>query len=175
MVAAVAALGLRRAKPSATQNSRIVAGIIRVPILGGLLIASSYGWSGEGPRGRNLELLATIPQLARAKGLPILVGGDFNLSPAQIRTTGILRKGELDCIHPEVGTCVTGSWRGASTIDLFIAAEGLRAALGRRHSDAQKRSQGRSLLPTDQYDSVWPPTLDQSTFTDWPCHQGCRR
>ena len=130
VVAAVAALGLRKAKAISTPNPRIAAGIIRVPILGDLLIASAYGWSGEGPKGRNLELRSAIPQLAKANELPVVIGGDFNLTPAQVKTTGVLRKGELECIHSQIGTCVTNSWKGASTIDLFLVTDGLRNALG---------------------------------------------
>ena len=76
-------------------------------------------------------MLASIPQLAKANELPVIVGGDFNLTPGQIHQCGVLRKAGLDCLAPDRGTCITGSWKGASTIDMFIVTTGLQAALGR--------------------------------------------
>ena len=100
-MAAVTALGLRKLKGTALGKDRLAAGIIRVPILGSLVVGSAYGWVGEGPKGRNLELLTTIPQVSKQAGLPVLIGGDFNITPSQIRTTHILPKASLEIVAPE--------------------------------------------------------------------------
>ena len=95
------------------------------------MIGSAYGWSGEGPKGRSLTLLSAIPQLGSQAGPPILVGCDFNFSPSQIKATRLLQKASLEILEPERGTCATGSWKGAPTIDLFVTIAGLSSAVSK--------------------------------------------
>ena len=179
-VAAIAALGLRRVKGQVAGLDRLTAGIVRIPQLGDLTIASAYGWTGLGPRGKNLELLSAIPQLAGLTGLPTLVGGDFNLTPGQIAGTKFLKKASLEVLAPDRGTCVTGSWKGASTIDLFVATAGLATTLSapqaiKGQKIATHRPVQMQLAPHNQPTYFWklstPPKLSPPT-THWTSTEG---
>ena len=74
-------------------------------------------------------MLSTLPRLAEATRLPLMAGGDFNLEPHQVQKTSFLSKAQLEVLAPSRGTCITNSWRAATTIDYFIVSAGLHQAV----------------------------------------------
>ena len=130
MLAAVPELGLHRPQvPGHEQwSARLTTGRVSIPGLGRLLVISCYG-DQHGLKGDNPNMLSTLPRLAAATGLPLLAGGDYNLEPSQVRKTGILKKAGMEILSPSRSTCITNSWRTASTIDFFVASAGFHQAV----------------------------------------------
>ncbi len=90
---------------------------------------------GKGPNGENLEVLAAIGQ--RIKSLPEhvehVIGGDLNMEPPDIATTGIQEEIDSTIMAPATSR---GTFRGPSTsslLDYFIVSNRVAAAVDKVH------------------------------------------
>ena len=84
---------------------------------GGLLCFSPYLVHGLGLHGVNLEILRAIGIAACNWGGPFLVGGDFNLEPGELISSGWLGLIGAQVVAPSCNTCTIGA---GSCIDFFL-------------------------------------------------------
>ena len=95
-VIAVEQLGLARpAQPPAAAPwpSMTTVGAIEIPGLGTLAVISACGVVKQGLKEDNLEMLATIARVGPMLSLPVIAGGDYNLTPAKVTQTGLAKQG----------------------------------------------------------------------------------
>ena len=101
-------------------EGRLAAMWIDGVLRGGVLLLSIYFWHSEGLTERNKTLLAAAGEVIARAGGPWVIGGDFNMSPAEFSEAA----GEwLDRVGgqlfaPDAPTCTTGV--EGRTIDYFV-------------------------------------------------------
>ena len=83
------------------------------------MVISLYLWTKEGLSKRNLDLLQELAKTIRGLKSPWIIGGDFQVSPHVLASSGWLALAEGVVVAPTAPTC------GANTIDYFVVAEGL--------------------------------------------------
>ena len=90
---------------------RLLALRLAGPGLEPMILVSAYLQAGGGLNRTNRTLLATMAQWQEEARAPILVGGDFNLRPDQVRSTDFLARGGLTLMVPSSATYRTSSAR----------------------------------------------------------------
>ena len=75
-----------------------------------ILLMATYLWTGVGPTGPNVQLLASMAAALQAAGLPWIAYGDWQMSPLQLESTGWMQKmgGEVLGQPNLEATCWTG-------------------------------------------------------------------
>ena len=113
----------RQAVEDDAMRSRVQVRWMGAVCRGGLHLVSVYLWHTEGLSQRNLDLLQCLAGVLRQLRGPWIVGGDFNLTPDMLRTSGwlFLVNGVLH--SPGVATC-----KGRQ-IDFFVTSAALAPAV----------------------------------------------
>ena len=86
-------LGLRlvlRCKSTTLLPGRLAAGVVDFPDMGPTLLISAYLLDGEGAGEANRRVLARAGKTLAGWAGPAIMGGDFNMTPAELKSTGIL-------------------------------------------------------------------------------------
>jgi len=75
-----------------------------------ILFIQCYLTSGIGPAAQNLEKLHEMECCIHALGTPFIVAGDFNMTPAQLQSTGWQERIQAQIVAPKgvTGTCTNG-------------------------------------------------------------------
>ena len=101
-----------------------------------VLVVSIYGHTGEGVQGNNLALWGAVVALAAEQALPIVLAGDFNCTPAELLSSGVLAQlgasvlpFGTDITH----TCVSPGREGGRgrILDYIVVSNGLLSAFER--------------------------------------------
>ena len=104
---------------SADARSRIAACSITLGAVTVLAVAL-YLYDTEGMSARNQSLLATVRTLRQVVGLPLLIGGDFNMPMSALEDISFLHDHLLSLPQPRQFTCTVG---GGSEVDyIFVPA-----------------------------------------------------
>ena len=114
---------------------RLAAATIEMADGSELVGVSLYGVAGIGPRDENLLLLAAAGRAiadARAAGCETLIGGDWNMSPAQVARTGWPVEAGVRLVFSAAGvpSCRPPRPQKARHLDFFAASHRLLPALG---------------------------------------------
>ena len=88
---------------------------------GGIAVASVYAAVGMGYQNENLDLCDALEEAVAKLDCLWVIGGDWNMPPAQLRQFAIRAGGVI--VAPDEPTCDAG--RGESTIDYFIVHQAL--------------------------------------------------
>ena len=96
---------------SPEQKARIIACQVNLPGQIGIMVACVYGYHMEGLSDANRSLLHSLTVLIRTVGLPTIVGGDFNLTVAELETSGFLNHNALVRMSLDSTTCLEGQGR----------------------------------------------------------------
>jgi len=105
--------------------ARLVAGILQSPALGDVLVVSAYGFVGDGDA--TLGLLAEACLLREKLKLPLVMGGDYNMTPKAVRAAGILQRAHAMTAVPSRPTCYTKT--SASVLDFFVVSRWLQGVI----------------------------------------------
>ena len=129
-VAARTHLGLARSpvEVDARYRARVIVAWVGAGLRGGLHLVSVYLFPSEGLSDRNRVLLEEVARLVTTVRGPWLVGGDFQMSPDQLRASGWVAwvGGRVFCAGQP--TC-TSAVEGAE-LDYFVGMEELSVAVG---------------------------------------------
>ncbi len=126
-------LGLRYPThgPHVWHEAHAVAAVLEAPSFRPMILASVYLHNGQGPSRQNLEVLADVGAGFRSQGegWQLVAGGDYNMDPEDLLTTGLDRelRTTLMCPPTERGTFRTA--KAASTIDYYLVTDALAAAV----------------------------------------------
>eukprot|EP00959_Pyramimonas_sp_CCMP1952_P316330 6621066-Pyramimonas_sp.AAC.1 len=94
-----------------------------------------YGVSGAGPTQPNIDLLDQIGEIILQCDSPWIIQGGFNLTPAELDSTGWLTEVKGVIVAPDVATCAPGRGDGAPdggrVLDYVIIAETLAPCVER--------------------------------------------
>ena len=100
-----------------------VQGLIR----GGVLVISIYLITGEPPNSEdNWRILSRVGEILAMTKLPFVIGGDFQCSPEELRSTGWLEG--IDGTLRAAGKATCTNAHGANEIDFFVVFNGLVSA-----------------------------------------------
>ena len=103
-------------------------------VRGGILIVSVYLYDSEGLSNRNVDLLERAGAAITQHGGPWIIGGDFNMTPAELSgVDNIIRRMRGVIVAPNCPTCRAGSGVGR-IIDFFIIDHRLHGSVARRCS-----------------------------------------
>ena len=91
---------------------------LKLPGMDAFLVASAYLQAGGGLGRINRTALATLARWQDEAKLPILVGGDFNLSPDKVLETDFASRSGTQVVAPSSSTYRTAKAR--TKIDYFI-------------------------------------------------------
>ena len=130
-ILARSSLGLR--DPVVVVPHRVLAATVDLAPGRPIAIMSLYGHSSVGPSAANRGLLAAAGQAAaayEAEGVPIVVGGDWNLGPAEVAKMGWPRQAGLQLVYSDLRrpTCRKKGCRGR-VIDFFAVTPRLADAV----------------------------------------------
>ncbi len=110
---------------------RAVAAVVQAPGHRPTVFVSCYLHHGRGPSGENLEVLAAIGK--RVKSLPDhvehVIGGDLNMEPPDIATTGIQEEIDSTIMAPATSRGTFRGHSGSSLLDYFLVSNRLAAAV----------------------------------------------
>ena len=100
-------------------------------IANGIVIGSVYMWTGEGWPSRNMDLMWQVVGYLHGLGHPWVLGGDFQMAPAELLTGPPMQHLNAELVAPpgEEGTCRQGASR--TTIDYFLVHKDLVARVDR--------------------------------------------
>ena len=83
------------------------------------LSVAIYGYHSEGLSEHNIALLHAVTLLNHVVGLPMVLGGDSNLTRGEITESGLLCNCHLNFLSSDGVTCLEG---GGRCIDNFLAS-----------------------------------------------------
>ncbi len=117
--------------PHVLSPGRAVAAVVQAPGHRPTIMVSCYLCHGKGPNSENLEILAAVGQRLRtlSEHFEFVIGGDLNMEPPDIATTGIQDELEATIMAPATAR---GTFRGPTTsslLDYFIVSNRLAAAV----------------------------------------------
>ena len=95
-----------------------------IDVLGGILFVSYYGISGK-PIAGQLQTLAALGQLVKGCGLPFVIAGDWQVSPAALAESKFPHRMGAEIMAPEGPT----NLRSGSTLDYFVISRSISAAV----------------------------------------------
>ena len=104
---------------------RLCVGYVKTCRKHGIAVGSVHLWVAEGPSNRNLTILSRFGAPMAVAGQPWVLGGDFNMEPHELMSTGIITKLKGHLVYDmSEGTC-RGSTGNYSVRDYFIVSESL--------------------------------------------------
>jgi len=89
----------------------------------GVGCGSIYLISGAGPNLPNIEILKSVAEYIRIVGIPFVLGGDWNMGPADLESTGFLQMVKGRIISTGQKTYVSAGQE--SELDYFVVSEEL--------------------------------------------------
>ena len=92
----------------------------RIWVRGGIALCSIYLISGAGPGKANLELLWELSRWLASCGMPVIFGGDWQMSPGELLSLGWIQGNDLVIRTPSAPTC------GSATIDFFAVSRAIQ-------------------------------------------------
>ncbi len=112
---------------------RAVAAVVQAPGHRPTLVVSCYLCHGRGPCGENLEILAAVGQRLRAAAgrYEFVLGGDFNMEPPDLASTGIQDEVNATILAPDTARGTFRGSKAASLLDYFIVSNRMAAAVDR--------------------------------------------
>eukprot|EP00959_Pyramimonas_sp_CCMP1952_P457019 9474156-Pyramimonas_sp.AAC.1 len=85
---------------------RLCVGYVKTCRKHGIAVGSVHLWVAEGPTNRNLTILSRFGALMAVSGQPWVLGGDFNMEPHEMMSTGIITKLKGHLVYDmSEGTC----------------------------------------------------------------------
>ncbi len=126
-------LGLRY-PPNGTHEwcpGHVVAAVLDAPAHRPILLASCYLINGIGPTQKNLELLAEVGRRKQAvqEEYELVLGGDFNLQPPEMASTGFEEMVDAAIMCPATARGTYRSAGAASLLDYFLVSSRLAVAV----------------------------------------------
>ena len=140
---------------------------------GGTLIISVYLHTGAGLTQENWQILSTIGQWLTSQALPFVIGGDFQVEPAQLEDSGWVRAIGGFVVAPQLAT-VTPSHR---VIDFFVVSRDLAGACQATTHISPHIAPHRPVKLVVSAQLVQPFQSVMSRPRPWPVVRpsGCRR
>ena len=103
-------------------QGRLTAAWVDGILHGGILVLSIYLFDSEGLSDRNVELIEKAGQAVITHGGPWVIGGDFNMTPAELSGVHhLIRRMRGTVVAPNTPTCSTSST--GRVIDFFLVDE----------------------------------------------------
>ncbi len=111
---------------------RAVAAVVQAPGHRPTVYVSCYLCHGKGPCGENLDILAAVGQRMRSlpENVEYVIGGDLNMEPPDVASTGILDEIEATIMAPATTRGTFRGPRSSSLLDYFLTSSRIAAAIG---------------------------------------------
>ena len=129
-------MGLAKMDQGDLVPARALGCILYFPGLGDLDVYSIYGEVGTGLGPVNIGLLGEVGRAIQARGKQFVVGGDFNMEPGEVASTGICERLGVAMVHTSDPAGTSKQGVKGKVLDFFLVDQALPRGLARQWLDA---------------------------------------